>query len=128
MKLNRFLLAICTFFFICSCGKEEVTDVVTHVHNATIKVNVNVAQGGINGQYTYTPVSGAMAELYKTAYDRSNSTDLVLSRNTDSSGLAVFYNLEEAYYFLRISHPSYGTALDETSTPDGSVSFVQIDF
>lgn len=128
MKLNTVLLSMCILFMIFSCGKQEVTDVVTHVHNATIKVNVNVAQGGINGQYIYTPISGATAELYKTEYDRTNSTDLVLSRSTDSSGLAVFYNLEEKYYYLRISHPSYGIVLDETSTPDGSVSFVQIDF
>ncbi|MEO6168796.1 MAG: hypothetical protein ABIO46_04470 [Chitinophagales bacterium] len=128
MPPARLFLFIFTFFLICSCGKEEVTDVVVHVHNATIKVNVNVVQGGINGQYTYTPISGATAELYKTEYDRSNSTDLILSRSTDSSGLAVFYNLEEEYYYLRVSHPSFGIVLDETSTPDGSVSFVQIDF
>lgn len=123
---QRWLIAVCLIF--ASCGKEQNDDVLMHVHNATIKVNVNLVQGGINGQITFAPISGAIAELYKTEYDRDNSIDLVMSRVTDSSGLAVFYDLKEDYYYLRVSHASYGTALDEVSTPDGSISFVSIEF
>lgn len=109
-----------------SCAEKEEPEVFVHVHNATIKVTVNLEQGGLNGQYTYTPISGVVVDLYKTEEDRTDYTDLVFTRTTDSGGLAVFENLEEEYYYFRISHPTYGTILDETSTPDGTVSFVQI--
>lgn len=128
MHFNRFLLSVFTLFTICSCSKPEEDDVLVHVHNATIKVNVNLQQTDLNGQFTYTPISGVIVELYKSEYDRSNNQNLLFTRTTDMGGLSVFYNLEEEYYYIRASHLSYGTKLDETSTPDGTVSFVQIDF
>lgn len=122
----NWLLVLSVAILFCSCAEKEEPEVFVHVHNATIKVTVNLEQGGLNGQYTYSPISGVVTELYKTEEDRTDNTDLVFTRTTDSGGLAVFENLEEAYYFLRISHPTYGTILDETSTPDGTVSFVQV--
>ncbi|MBK9729836.1 MAG: hypothetical protein IPO83_00835 [Chitinophagaceae bacterium] len=128
MNLRSFLILTFIFFMFCSCGKEEAKDMVTHVHNATIKVNVYHQQDGVNGEIIYTPVNGAIAEVYKTEYDRDNSLDVVVYHFTDSSGLAVFTGLQEDYYYLRVSHLSYGTLLDQTATPDGSVSLMQFDF
>lgn len=109
-----------------SCAKTEEPEVFTHVHSATIKVTVSVGQGGLNGQYTYAPLSGVTVDLYETDEDRTNGTELVFSRITDAGGLVVFENLGKSYYYLSVSHPSYGTMLEETSTPDGTVSFVQV--
>lgn len=122
----KWLLVLSVAMLFFSCAEKEEPEVFVHVHNATIKVTVNLEQGGLNGQYTYTPISGVVVDLYKTEEDRTDYTDLVFTRTTDSGGLAVFENLEEEYYYFRISHPTYGTILDETSTPDGTVSFVQI--
>lgn len=116
------------FFLLSACGKEDEQDIGGHIHNATIKVNVYLQQGGVNGQFTYTPISNVAVDLYETSYDRDNSINLLFSRTTDSAGLAVLYNLELEYYYLRVSHPAYGAVEDETSTPDGSVSLVEIDF
>jgi hypothetical protein len=122
----KWLLVLSVAMLFFSCAEKEEPEVFVHVHNATIKVTVNLEQGGLNGQYTYTPISGVVVDLYKTEEDRTDNIDLVFTRTTDSGGLAVFENLEEEYYYLRISHPTYGTMLDETSTPDGTVSFVQV--
>lgn len=122
----RGLLLICMATLAGACATKEEPEVFVHVHNATIKVTVNLEQGGLNGQYTYSPISGAVVALYNTEEDRTDQNDLVFSRTTDSGGLAVFENLEGEYYYLSISHPAYGILLEETSTPDGTVSFVQV--
>ena len=128
MSHNYFLLSVFILFSICSCTKPEAEEIVTHVHNATIKVNVNMQQTDLNGQFTYTPIGGVTVDLYETEYDRTNVQNLLFTRKTSSDGLAAFYDLKKEYYYIRAYHPTYGEKLDETSTPDGSVSFVAIDF
>ena len=128
MRLSGFFIMSIIITLTVACEKAATEDVLVHVHNATIKVSVSLLQGGVNGQINYIPVSGAIAELYTTEYDRDNSFQMIASHYSDSAGLAIFTELKEEYYYLRVSHPSYGIVKDETSTPDGSVSLVQIDF
>lgn len=128
MRFSGFFILIVMIILAAACEKAGPEDVLVHVHNATIKVNVNLLQGGVNGQINYIPVSGAMTELYATEYDRDNSIQMIAAHNSDSAGQAIFTELKEDYYYLRVSHPSYGIVKDETATPDGSVSLVQIDF
>ncbi|MBX7107033.1 MAG: hypothetical protein K1X61_00145 [Chitinophagales bacterium] len=126
--MRPFVLLMLMITLTVACEQHEPEDVLLHMHNATIRVSVNLLQGGVNGQLVYIPISGATAELYSTEDDRDNSTEMVAVRNSDSAGLAVFTGLKEDYYYLRVYHPAYGTVYDETATPDGSVSLVQIDF
>lgn len=128
MRFSGFLILTIMITLAVACEKAGTEDVLVHVHNATIKVSVSLLQGGVNGQINYIPVSGAIAELYTTEYDRDNSIQMIATHHSDSAGVAIFTDLKEEYYYLRVSHPSYGIVKDETSTPDGSVSLVQIDF
>jgi hypothetical protein len=81
-----------------------------------MKVTVYKQQLSSTGDFENFPIKGATVELYKTEYDRQNGQNLVISHTTDSSGLAEFYGLQDEYYYIRASHPSYGVALDETKT------------
>ena len=127
MPPKRFILSTLLFFMTYSCDKQQ-EEVMTHVHNATIKVNVYQQQINIGGQVNNIAIQDVTVDLFKTSYDRDNNTNKVLTRYTDSSGLAQFYNLVEEYYYLRASHAAFGEVLEETSTPDGSVSFVEMVF
>lgn len=127
MKAAGFILSTLLFFMTYSCDKQK-EEVVMHVHSATMKVNVYQQQINIGGQVNDIPLKDVTVDLFKTQYDRDNNTNKILTRYTDSSGLAQFYNLAEEYYYLRASHPPLGEVLEETSTPDGSVSFVEMVF
>jgi hypothetical protein len=123
------LLALLVLIIFCtsSCEKGNV-EIVKHVYNATLKVTVYTQHINAGGQISDIPLTGATVELFETKYDRENNQNMVSSHNTDINGLAQFFNLLVGYYYIRATHPSYGQVLDETSTPDGSVSFVEIIF
>ena len=124
---TNFLLFILNFLLFSSCKHEE-EDVITHIYNATIKVSVYHQIVKPSGDFENIPIDDALIELYKTEYDLQNNLNLVLALHSDSNGLATFYNLKEKYYYIRASHPTYGTQLEETGTPDGTTSFVDFIF
>jgi hypothetical protein len=125
--VKRFAILILMIFSGLSCEKNK-EEVLNHIYNATLKVNVYNQQVTIGGQLNNIPVKDATIELFETKYDRDNNQNMIVSHYTDSAGLAQFYNLLLDYYYIRASHPAYGQVLDETSTPDGSVSFVDVIF
>ena len=106
---------------LTSCTTEP-EDVITHVHDATIKVSA-YQQIGAGGGSTIA-IAGATIELYESEDDREYSMNVIKVQTTDSSGHTTFSNLKEDYYYLRCLHPGYGEKLDNVSTPDGTVSFV----
>lgn len=106
--------------------EESEPEILTHVHNATIKINVFMEVSGGSGNIEEIPVQGASIKIYKTETDRDLDNDLVKEATTDSAGFAGFYNLEEEYYYIHCSHSTLGVQLDEVSTPDGTISFVDI--
>ena len=122
----RYLPGLILFFLLFTFCKKEEQDVFTHEYSATIKVSVYHQIQKPSGDFENISVKDALVELYKSSEDRESHSDLVISASTDSSGEVQFYSLKEKYYYLRISHPTYGERLDETSTPDGSVSFVEV--
>ena len=115
------LLVIAPQLFSCS---SEPQDVVMHVHDATIKVQVYQELVGGGGNTIQVPIKGATVELYKTKDDREYSMNQVIEHTTDSSGATTFSGLKEDYYYMRCLQPNYGERLDEVSTPDGTISFV----
>ena len=114
-------------FLWASCTKNE-PEVVTHIYNATMKVNVYQQVIKLSGDVLNVPVKDVKVDLYKTEYDRQNNQNLIVTSKTDSTGFVQFSGLKEKYYYITAFHPSFGVQLAETSTPDGSVSFVEIIF
>ena len=124
--MSRFLFPVLLFvsaaqLFSCS---SEPTEVIVPVHDATIKVRVYQELAGGGSTVIDVPIKGATVELYKTENDRELSMNQVIEHTTDSSGNTTFSNLKEDYYYMRCLHPNYGEQLDEVSTPDGTLSFV----
>jgi hypothetical protein len=110
---------------LAGCGGNDTVEVVTHVHNATIKVRVFQLVNAGGGSTNEVAVAGATVELYKTESDRDLSINEVLEKASDTDGNVTFVNCTEAHYYLRCSHTNYGELLDDVSTPDGTVSFVE---
>jgi hypothetical protein len=110
---------------LAGCGGNDPVEVVTHVHNATIKVRVFQLVNAGGGSTNEVAVAGATVELYKTESDRDLSINEVLEKASDNDGNVTFVNCTEAHYYLRCLHPNYGELLDDVSTPDGTVSFVE---
>jgi hypothetical protein len=120
----RFLL-LCLVVFI-SCKDSPPEEIVMHVHQATIKARVYQLLAGGGGNAIEVPIQGAAVELYTSEEDRALGINLVMARPTDTAGLATFTKLEEKYYYLRVTHAHFGEQLEEVSTPDGTVSFVDV--
>lgn len=126
--MKRFVGAI-TFFamaamVLAGCSSDEPEEIITHVHDATIRVRVYQLVSGGGGSVNEVAVAGAQVELYKTESDRDQSINLVLEHATDGTGETSFVNLQEPKYFLRCTHPNHGELLDDVSTPDGTISFL----
>lgn len=110
---------------LTGCIGSDPVEMVTHVHNATIKVRVFQLVNAGGGSTNEVAIAGAKVELYKTESDRDLSMNGVLEKASDSDGNVTFVNCTETHYYLRCSHPNYGELLDDVSTPDGTVSFVE---
>ena len=116
-----------TVLYCCSCNKGE-EEVITHVHNATIKVSVYRIVVQPSGEAKHIPIADALVDLFETEYDRTQNQNKVLGILSDSTGTVQFYNLTKEYYYIRAAHPTYGERLEETNTPDGTLSFVNCEF
>ncbi|MBS1658602.1 MAG: hypothetical protein JST18_10985 [Bacteroidetes bacterium] len=119
----RYILLLLPLTVIISC-EDEPQEIVTHVHDATIKVRVYQLLNGGGGSSIEVAIGGAVVELYETESDRDLSVNEVLQHSTDTDGNTSFVNLKLDHYYLRCLHPNYGEQLDDVSTPDGTVSFV----
>ena len=104
-----------------SCKKSE-QEIITHQHSATIKVTVYKLLS--NGNQVF--IKGALVQLYKSKDDRDAGLNEEKEGLTDSTGMVSFFTLTEEYYYIKSSHPSYGTEFEEVNTPDKTVSFVDI--
>ena len=126
---NLFLFAVILFTVIlCSCSKNDPVDTVTHQYNATIRVTVKELVFN-NGSYSDSLLSGAKVDLYANQEDRENVLPPDYSKITGSNGLVEFNNLDETYYYIRVINTHNQKVLkDETSTPDGTISLVEIIF
>jgi hypothetical protein len=124
--MKRIFFSVVILFAIVqliSCGSSD-QEVVMHVHDATLKVRVYKEADGGGGNIIQVDIPGATVEVYKSESDRELSLNEVIEHTTDSSGATTFVGLKEDYYYLRCVHPNYSTKLDEVSTPDGTISFV----
>ena len=116
-----------TVLFVNGCTEGE-NEIITHIHDATIKVSVYRIQVNPSGVTVIIPIINAAVDLFETEFDRTQNQNRILAGVTDSSGVFQFYNLTKEYYYIRASHPTYGERLEETATPDGTVSFVNCEF
>ena len=74
-------------------------------------------------------VAGAKVDVYENKDDRDNVSPPNFSKTTGSNGMAEFDNLDKSYYYLRITQPqTHAVMKDETNTPDGTISQVEIIF
>jgi hypothetical protein len=82
-----------------------------------------------NGSYTDTLLPGAKVDVFESKEDRDLALPANYSKTTDSNGIAEFTNLEKSYYYFRITNPKTNAVIkDETNTPDGTISLVEIIF
>ena len=108
-----------------SCSKNDSTDIITHHYNATIRVTVLQD----NNSFMDSAVAGAKVDVYENKDDRDNVFQPDYSKTTGVNGMAEFTNLDTSYYYLRVTNPQTGDVIkDETSTPDGTISEVEIIF
>ena len=126
---NLFLFAFILFTaIVSSCSKNDAVNIVTHQYNATIRVTVSEIIFN-NGTYSDSVLAGAKVDLYANKDDRENVLPPDYSRITGSDGKAEFDNLDKTYYYLRVTNTHNQKIIkDETSTPDGTISLVQIIF
>ena len=126
---NSFLFTIILFSAIfSSCSKNDPVTTITHQYSATIRVTVSQLIFN-NGTYSDSVLSGAKVDLYANKDDRENVLPPDYSRTTGSNGIAEFDNLDKTYYYLRVTNSHTQKIIkDETSTPDGTISLVEIIF
>lgn len=126
---NFFLFAVILLAAIfSSCSKNDPVINSTHQYNATIRVTVSELVFN-NGSYADSVIAGAKVDLYANKDDRENVLTPDYSKTTGSNGMVQFDNLDKTYYYLRVTNPHNQKVLkDETSTPDGTISLVEIIF
>ena len=126
---NIFLFAAILFTAIfSSCSKNEALTSVTHVYNATLRVTVKQLVFN-NGNFSDSVLAGAKVEVYANKDDRENVLPPDYSKTTGSTGMVEFDNLDKSYYYLRVIKIHTQTVMkDETSTPDKTISLVEIIF
>ena len=126
VKTLTSILLLATLF--ASCSKSEPPAVITHQYSATIRVTVSQLTNN-NGTYTDSLLPGAKVDVFESKDDRDLGLPASYSKSTGFNGIAEFTNLEKSYYYIRVINPQTQDVLkDETSTPDGTISLVQIIF
>jgi hypothetical protein len=111
-----------------TCSKSDPGTIITHQYSATIRVTVSELMNS-NGTYTDSLISGAKVDVFESKEDRDLALPANYSKTTGSNGMAEFTNLEKSYYYIRVTNPKTQAVIkDETSTPDGTISLVQIIF
>ena len=125
---SLFLFALVLFTIVCSCSKNDTVNSFTHHYNATMRVTVSQLIFN-NGNYTDSSLAGAKVDVYENKDDRDNVLPPDYSKITGSNGMVEFDNLDTTYYYLRITNTQTQKVIkDETSTPEGKISLVQIIF
>lgn len=125
--LSVFALAACIGLSACA---EETTDFPTL--NGSENLNRSI-KFDVYHVYDFSPISDSLVsdasiKIY-AVYE-----DLVLdyypdaSRITDSLAHAEINGLGEDYYYIKCTHPNLGTLIDSVSTPNGTISFVELFF
>lgn len=101
---------------------------MTHQYNATIRVTAKELVFN-NGTYSDSLLAGAKVDVYANKDDRENVLPPDYSKITGVNGLVEFDNLDKTYYYLRVTNTHTQKVMkDETSTPDGTISLVEIIF
>lgn len=125
------LSLVATFLFtvlFISCSKNDANNNVTHTYNATIRVTTKELVFN-NGSYSDSLLAGAKVDVYANKDDRDNVLSPDYSKITGADGLAEFDNLDKDYYYLRVTNTHTQKVMkDETSTPDKTISLVEILF
>ena len=126
---NIFLFAAILFTALfSSCSKNDEITTITHQYTASIRVTVRELIFN-NGTYSDTVLAGAKVDLYANKDDRDNVLPPDYSKITGSNGIVEFGNLDKTYYYLRVTNTHTQKIMkDETSTPDGTISLVEIIF
>ena len=120
MKKSLVLHLILLAGIFSSCSKNDSDDIITHQYKATIRVTVSQVD---------SVLAGAKVDVYENKEDRDNVVQPDYSRTTGLNGIAEFDNLDKSYYYLRVTNPKNQAVIkDETHTPDGTISFVDIIF
>ncbi|HYV92468.1 MAG TPA: hypothetical protein VE978_11810 [Chitinophagales bacterium] len=120
--MKKFILSYIILLtgIISGCSKNDSGEIITHQYKATIHVTVSQAD---------SVLSGAKVDVYENKDDRDNVLQPDYSKTTDLTGVAEFGNLDTSYYYLRVTNPKTQAVIkDETNTPDGTISFVEIIF
>ena len=128
MNKEIYLLFVWVLLACSSCSKSDSGTVLTHQYNATVRVTVS-EYIDVNGNLVDSLVAGAEVDLYETKEDRDLALPPDYSKTTGFDGMAEFLNLDKDYYYLRIINPHTQAVMkDETNTPDGTISFVDVTF
>ena len=68
-------------------------------------------------------------DVYENEDERNNVLQPDYTKTTGANGMVEFDNLDKSYYYLRVTNPKTNAVIkDETSTPDGTISQVEIIF
>ena len=64
--------------------------------------------------------------LFIAEDERLENENIIKLKTTDSTGEVKFDFVKHDYYYVKVNHDQLGEALDEVSTPNKAVSFLEI--
>ena len=111
---------------LSACKKEEVDQNLPPVntHSATAKVTISHLYDIPNSLDSLVPF--AQVKVYETIEDLTFDENRLYDRTSDSLGFVEINGISKTKIYLKAFHTSLGNKVDSVSTPDGTISFLEI--
>ena len=114
------LVSLCLW----ACKKEEVPKTPNPpLHNATVKIDIRL----ITDSGVYAPGTTRL-RLFESFDDLLFQEDRLFDRDTDSLGKATIAGISVPKVYVRADNLVHGTRIDSVTTPDGTISFLEINY
>ena len=123
--MQRILLSISILLLFYSCkeagpGPEPPAD----LHNAFLRISIHHVYDSITLMDSLVPKTNV--KVYESREDMIFDENRAYERTSDSMGEVNIPGVNFPFAYVRAFHPGLGIKLDSVSTPDNTVSFLEV--